>query len=72
MFLGLLESYYKSDHYLLTPLCPAYTHAPYTWEYVLVTHLHVYTRSVYAGKAGCDRIDQQFLTSPRIVQYAQN
>jgi hypothetical protein len=72
MFLGLLKSYYKSNHYPLTPLCPAYTHTLYTREYVLVTHLRVYAGSVYAGKAGCDRIDQQFLTSPRIVQYAQN
>jgi hypothetical protein len=52
MFLGLLESYYKSDHYLLTPLCPAYTHAPYMREYVLVTHLRVYAGSAYAAQSG--------------------
>jgi hypothetical protein len=51
MFFGLLESYYKSDHYPLTLLCPAYAHAPYTREYVLVTHLHVYVGSAYVAES---------------------
>jgi hypothetical protein len=51
MVLGLLESYYKSDHYPLTPLCPAYAHAPYMQEYVLVTHLRIYAGSAYMAES---------------------
>jgi hypothetical protein len=68
MFLGLLESLYKSDHDSFALPCPAYTEAVYTREYLLVTHPRVCAAFAYMGKYGL-RLEYSVVSNkPKSIQ----